>query len=742
MLYLANVETPDNSPAGIDLPRPDYWAALNQDEPDKAEFGSELVERLREYYTTLQETGLIALWRRIHAAFYGLSPNGGGHESSTILEFGDDGEKLAARSNQLRSLVRYIHTSTTTDRPAVQPKASNTTSQAKAQIPTAKRILDHYHVRRHFEKTLRSVALRALLYAKGYLWQSWDPTAGLPGPDGKPKGDLIYRAMSPLDMACDLDLDQIEQDWYMARRMRSRYDLAAIFAPENSGDPEIENLHERIIGINRDPLEGKLGARTNMGLTRHWMERSDLIYEYHFMHRPTPALPKGRYTIMIGEGLVLFDGPLPYEDLPVSVMLPEEFLEAGAIGYASAWDLLGLQQAYDSILSTCLTNFDAFGHNDMLIPDGIDLSVEEVRDGLNAIRYPPGEMNKPSMLEKFSLKDEVFKLREWLKGDLELASGVNATVRGEPQATAKSGSALALLEAQTIHFQSGMVASYTFLIEDASTKTLKILRKYADQPILAAVAGSNDPDGLKEFVGDDVNQISHVECEQVNPLTNTLAGKVNAADSLMERGLIKSAAEYFEVRETGRLESATDPFRKEALHAERVKEILLTGPPTVPATRPDSNGNPAMTVQGCPVLWTDDPTLHLRAAKEVLDTDQGRSDPKIAGAAIAYALEVLTVWRTAPPDGLQLLGYPLPPPAPGAAMDQTDQSPGAGKTPGNTGQPGPAQVPPNGQGAQAGQEAPPAGGHMPSLPKPASKPNMPTGGQDKGGQGPPPKQGE
>ena len=313
----------------VEPDKPDYWAALPRED-----IGAELVERLTEYYQTLQETGLIALWRRTHASFYGLSPNGGGHESSTILEFGDDGEKLAVRSNQLRSLVRYIHTSTTTDRPAVQPKASNTTSQAKAQIPAAKRILDYYHDRRHFEKVLRSVALRALLYAKAYLWQSWDPTQGPPSPKGPPKGDLIYRACSPLDMASDLDRESQDHDWFIARKLRSKFDLAAIFAPE--GHEDAEDLRERIIGTGRDPLDGRLGSKVNLGMTRHFLERSDMIYEHHFMHRATPALPGGRYVIMIGEGLVLFDGPLPYDELPVSEMIPEEFLEAGAIGYASA----------------------------------------------------------------------------------------------------------------------------------------------------------------------------------------------------------------------------------------------------------------------------------------------------------------------------------------------------------------------------------------------------------------------
>lgn len=731
--------------------KPEYWAAYPTED-----FGPELADQIRAYYQELHASGLLALYRKNHAHFYGLSTFGGGHEASEILEFGDDGEKLSVRSNQVRSLVRYIHTATTADRPAIQPKAMNSTASALAQIPTTKRVLDYYHKKRRFESHLRSTGLRALIYAKGYVWQAWDPTAGRPLPlepqldeqgqtvldeQGQPvmgkqeyEGDLVYRACSPLETICDLERDTYDHDWFCIRRPRNKHDVAATFAPEGPGDDSPTasgmtkgELRQRILSVDRDALEAPMALRISFGLHKRRNEKDDTIYEYHFMHRQTPAMPNGRYAIMAGDGLILFDGDLPYDEVPVSEMVPEEFLEAGSIGYASSWDLLGLATAYNSLLSTCLSNFDAFGHNDMLLPDGIELSVEEVRDGLNVIRFPPGEFNRPSMLEKFSLREEVFKLGDWLKRDMELNSGVNATVRGEPQATAKSGSALALLEAQTIHFQSGVVAAYTYLVEDVSTKSIAILKRYAKKERLMSIAGANDPDGLVAFSAKDIDQISHVECEQGNPLTNTLAGKVNTADSLLERGLLTSAEQYFQVRETGRLEPVTDPKRKEDLHFQGVKEALLRGPAT--QQKPDpTTGQPYMCLPDLPVVWTDHPVHAIQAAKEVLDMQEARANPAIASAATAYIMEVLRVWRAAPKDGLALLGYPMPPPLPGDPMVSPSPEPKPNaKSPGKA--PESAQVPPNGQGAQAGQDAPPAGGHMPSLPKPPDKPQPSTGAE-------------
>ncbi len=445
---------------------------------------------------------------------------------------------------------------------------------------------------------------------------------------------------------------------------------------------------------------------------------SDTCFEYHFMHRKTPALPAGRYVIMVGDGLVLFDGPLPYDQLPIDEMVPEEFLGAGSVGYASAWDLLGMQQAYDALLSTCMTNFDAFGHNDILLPEGVELAVEEIRDGLNVIRFPAGEHNRPTMLEKFSVKEEVFKLRDWIKGDMELSSGVSSVARGEPEASLKSGTALALIQAQSVHFQSGVMAAYTQLIEDSGTNTLKIVKTYAKTERIAAISGTNDPDGLRAFKGSDISDVDRIEVEQVNPVFHTLAGKFDIANNLLERGLLTDIGQYYQVLETGRLETVMDPARQENLYAEGVKEILMQGPACAPSKNVDPmTGEPIMEVEGLRVVITDDPILAIRTAKHVLDSVENRRNAAVVIATTTYIQSVLRVWRAAPKDLLQLLGYPMPPPLPGDPM-----LPDAGAPPADAGKPKPGAgaPPPTGGGAQPDQNAPDKGSGMPSLPKPAT----------------------
>ncbi len=701
-----------------------YWAAR-----EKEYIACEITTRIRDYYERLDSSGMLRLYRETHAAFYGL--DGGTHVTSQIVEFGDDGEKLGVRSNQLRSLVKFVYLAATQNKPVVKPRAKDSTPAALAQIPTARRLLEYYDRVKKIERELNACALRALLYGKGYLWQSFDPGSGAIGPDGRPLGDLMVKAAGPTDVACDLDVENQDHDWFAVRVRRNRYDLVAMYASEGALSPEgqqnpdlllkARELKSKILNCESDVLESKVSEQLRFYSRRdkRGIDRDDSIYEYHFMHRRTPALPEGRYVIVTADDTLLFEGPLPYDNLTIDMMCPEEFLEMGDVGYSSAWDLLGMQQAYDSVMSVCLTNHEAFGHNDILLPEGVEVGYEELRDGLNLIRYPAGEANKPSMLEKFSIKDEAFKLKDWLKGDMELALSVNSVARGEPEKSLESGAALALVQAQAISAQSPFVKAFQVLVGDSATNRIRIIQKHLPEDRVVAIAGTDDPDSIQAFVAGGVSLISHIECESVSPLFSTIAGKQNAADKMLERGLITSAAGYLHFQETGRLELVTDDQRRKDLFGRRVREILMQGPAV--SQRPDPmSGQPVQFVPECRYLITDDPRICIAALSSVLDQFQAReNESPVLAACLAYQDDVLNVWRNADPALMALLGYPS---APALAMDPAAQGGGGGQKPpgGDKGGPGngaPGEKPTD-------QKAPAEGTSMPSLPKPAENPQQ------------------
>lgn len=694
-------------------PDPDktYWAALAPED-----LGDAIACRIREFYEGLTQMGVLELWRHAHQAFYSLSESGS-HEASKVIEFGDDGEMLGIRSNQLRSIIRYILTSATADRPAWLPKATSARADALTQISTARQLLDYYFAKKGFEKALISVALRSLIYGKGYLWETWDVSAGPKDQQTqKPLGDVIIKALSPCDVVCDLEREDEEQDWYIIRTWRNKFDLAAQYAPDTS--PELEELREELINLTHDGPEADLllKSQLNIGVINR---KTDDVAVWHLLHAPTLACPTGRYTIMTGKDRILFDGPLPFDELHVYNMTPEQFLEAGNLGYGAVWEIMGLQQVYDGMLSTAVSNFDAMGTNDVLLADGVNLGYEEIRDGLSVIRHPPGQ--EPKVLEKFQMADAFFRLFDGVRENMQLALGVNNVVRGDPEASLKSGSALALIQAQAVHFQSGFQGTYVRLQEKSGTGLIKILKRYATAPRLAAIVGPYESDALKAFKAQDIEQIDRVDVEVGNPIYRTVAGKFDIATQLLDKGLIKNPNDYYQVLETGRLEPVSDPARRASLLVREENELLMQGPAVTPSIDPMTGmpktdpmtGMPIMQVEGVPVAITHDPVAHIQGHADVLNSPDALGNPEVVNAVTNHIMEHMRLWKAADPDLMTILGFPLA----GMGMMPPEEEGGTGGDPNKGGNDAKKEAAQKATGGNA-----PAQGAAAKMPRPAQPP--------------------
>ena len=332
---------------------------------------------------------------------------------------------------------------------------------------------------------------------------------------------------------------------------------------------------------------------------------------------------------------------------------------------------------------------------------------EEIRDGLNVIRYPAGEGNKPSILEKTSVRDEFFKLRDWLDDDMLQTVGSNSTAMGNPEASLKSGAALALVQAQAIHFQSPLIERYTAAIEDINTTTLLNVAHMGSEEHIAYLAGEQDLNSVRAYKASSLDAIHCVEVERTPALMRTIGGRRDYADSLLERGIIKTPGQYLQALRDGRVDGLENEACDQDL-ADQVKSILMTGPQVVPSKEVDpATGMPFMVVQELPATMFDNPVTCLAAAKEVMSNVEVRQDPAVVMACTTYAMHVLRVWTKAPPDFLSALGYILPASAQamlGAGPEGSDR-PG-GKEPDE----------------KLNDQAPAEGSSMPSLPKPAKDP--------------------
>ena len=114
--------------------------------------------------------------------------------------------------------------------------------------------------------------------------------------------------------------------------------------------------------------------------------RSDDIAVYHFWHKKTPSCPNGRYAIFLENGNVLYDGEMPYQDIPVRRITPGN-ITGTSFGYSPMFDLLVLQEAIDALYSAVATNQMTFGVQLIMAMKGSDIDFKQLARGLSFIEY-------------------------------------------------------------------------------------------------------------------------------------------------------------------------------------------------------------------------------------------------------------------------------------------------------------------------------------------------------------------
>lgn len=610
-------------------------------------------------------------WAAYHGAYYSDVSNG--HQ---ITFGGVEGEIVNLPVNHLRNLAQHVLVMTTASRPTMEARATNTDYKSLTQTVLANGLLDYYMREKRLEGFLKRAVEYAIVMGTGYIKMAWNETSGQEYDFNEEtnttiyEGDIEFQNLSPFDVVLDNTKETSqENDWIVCRTWKNRYDVAAKY-------PEFKDEITRLPSKS-ESMQHRFNFISN--------DNTDDIAVFEFYHRRSEALPDGRYLMFLDEDIVLNDSPMPYRSIPIYRISPSDILGT-PYGYTNVFDLLPLQEAINSLYSTILTNQNAFGVQNILVPRGSDISISELTGGLNIIEANIQNGMKPEALNLTQTPAEVFKFAEMLKGEMEVLSGVNSVARGQPEASLKSGNALALIQSMAIQFMSGLQQSYVALIEDVGTAVINMLRDYAAVPRVAAIVGKNNRSYMKEFKGDDLINVNRVIVDVGNPLARTTAGRVQMAEQLLQMGAIKNPSQYFTVINTGKLDTMTEGTQTELLCIKSENEALMNGE------------NP-------PVLLTDDHHQHVLEHKSVLADPDLRKNPELVQIVLAHIQEHFNQAQNTDPALLQWLGQqPLPSP-------MVQQPPQGGPPPDM--QP----KPPNGNVELA---PPPAQqtGSLPSIPSP------------------------
>lgn len=667
-----------------------YFAAKKPEE-----VAAVLYNKVGGWCTSLEANGYLDKLRAMYCSYHGAyyRDMGSGHQ---VTFSGEQGELVNLPVNQFRNIATNMLVMTTSNRPTMQCRSTNTDYKSLRQTLLANNILDYYMREKKLETFLKKAVEYAIVYGAGFVVMQWNATTGKEVDFDEAtnthiyEGDIEFENLSPFDVIYDNTKESGIHDWVLIRRWKNKYDLAAKY-PEYAD--KIKSLQTK-----SDLFRFRLGMSSLLDYT-------DDVEMIEFFHKRTDSMPDGRYMLFLSQDIVLQDTPNPYRVLPVFRIAPSD-IHGSPYGYTPMFDLLPLQEYLNSSYSTIATNQNAFGVQNILNPRGTDIQPNQLVGGLNIIDYN-AQAGTPTPLNLTKTPEEIFKFNEMIEKAMETISGVNSVARGNPESSLKSGTALALVQAMALQFNSGLQQSYVELIEDVGNAIIKMLQDYAYTPRIVAIVGKTNRGYVKEFTSEDISSISRVIVDIGNPLARTTAGRVQMAQELIQYNDI-TPKQYVNVIETGNLEEVTEDIVNENLLMRAENEALLDG--EIPSA-----------------VFTEQHKTHIDYHRSVLFDPELKKDEGLVERVQQHIQQHITLLRTTDPDLLVLMGQqPLQPPpqpqgpppgAPGPQQQPHPPAPQGNKVPQTLAPPQQGTVGPGIQGNNVTGPGLPNGQRLPSMPQ-------------------------
>lgn len=594
---------------------------------DITKIGSLLVEEVEKHYRFLLGSGVFNRLYDCHMNYHGISPRSNAN-AHNINRGGRSSQLHMMKVNHFRNLGQHLLQLTTSQRPAPQPIASNSDAKTQEQVVVAKGILEYYSREKRIDRILRGAAEQAVVYSEGYVMTEWNVMGGDPvgqtGEGVRTNGDINVVNVLPVDIIKDSSKDSFaELDWIIVRRWKNKYEVASRYALDKEDAVNGNLKNDKIVDaiLASDPKS--IFDRTRLGLaTGGWrtglLEGSDDIPVFEFYHKKSDAVPAGRKVVFIQDGSVLYDGALGVNGIPVRRICPGELI-GSPYGYTPMFDLLVIQEAIDALYSAVVTNQITFGVQLIMAMKGSDIDFKQLSRGLSFIEYASPE-NKPEALNLTHTPGEIFKFIQQLEGVMETLSGVNSTVRGSPEASLKSGSALALVQSQAIQFSSGLQQSYAQLVEDVYTDMLNNFKAYANDARTITIVGKFNRSMIRSFKKDDIKDVNRVIVESGSALSQTIGGRTQIAQDLLQSNLIKRPEEYMAVINTGKLDPMMEGDIADLINIKSENEALAAGTPVF-------------------ALPIDAHSLHIREHRCVAASPESRNNPAVMRAMSDHIME-------------------------------------------------------------------------------------------------------
>lgn len=699
-------------PTSVDL----YWAA----EPNSQDCASRFVERRYRYLKRLHQSGraarIIASWQQAYG--WGVD---GARTTSFQTPSGERGELVDMATNDFAAFLRQALVMLTGSPPQWKSVVKNTDFAARAAAELADGLVQAYERNGGLEEADEGAVLSALMVSEGWIVEGWDRNLGRDvgvDPDTGQvvrEGDVYFRSLAPWDVVYDVDCRDVKaMQWVAFRTARNRHDLIA-WRPELKDKLLAQTTDNGQAG---DVFNWDLRMRPNFGDGGS----ADYVDVWELRHLPTPALPRGRLLVFTTPSCVLFDsvqaaGPdlalyqsapeagvdgakvadfgYPYKDLHCYPLAPERIL-GSSNGHTSFFDLLSLQQGFDTAATAMATATNAGGLTNWWMQAtgdnaGGNVNVDDLAGGLRLIKSP----TKPEVLEGAKVDPQAIAFSQFCLERMQKRLGLNDTALGETPKGMPAQLA-ALLQTQVVQFYSGLQRQVYSVQAAARTGLIQILQRFAREERLAYIIGSDKAWTLKPWKAEALEPFECVSFEPLGSVMRTQAGRMDFADKLLAQGKI-TGRQYLTLVSTGRLEENWSDETANLARIQLNKELMRKGV-GLPPIKVLPNGLPAVSPEGEPIfepmpgqvfvrpLITDTHWLDIPEYLSIINSPEARSDERVLKAVTEVVQRHKQLWRQmdpldmvmlgCPPEQIQaiqalaappMLGAGTPPPAPGSS---------------------------------------------------------------------------
>jgi hypothetical protein len=203
--------------------------------------------------------------------------------------------------------------------------------------------------------------------------------------------------------------------------------------------------------------------------------------------------------------------------------------------------------------------------------------------------------------------DELGEMSDALRGDLPASS---------------SGVAIATLTANALEFISSASKKSYDVVTRIMKHTINAYNQFVpdNRPRTIPMKTANGKSAIDSFVGSDLDAIEEIKIIATNPLMQTIAGRADVAEKLINAGFVKSIQEYVSILDGEPLSRITEVELSENDLMASENENMISGGEVI-------------------ALATDDHAAHIRKHHSLLNDPQIRFNNEMVGNILEHIQE-------------------------------------------------------------------------------------------------------